>query len=65
MTASKPKYLTTEEMAERFRTVSSTIRYWRQHGYGPQGVLVGRRILYPIERVEAFERQLCQPAGVA
>lgn len=65
MTASEQKYLTTEELAERFRTVPSTIRYWRQHEYGPKGIPVGRRILYPVERVEAFERELRQPAGAA
>lgn len=65
MTASKQKYLTTKEMAERFRTVPSTIRYWRQRGYGPEGIPVGRQILYPVERVEAFERELRRPAGAA
>jgi hypothetical protein len=65
LTASEQKYLTTEDLAERFRTVPSTIRYWRGHDYGPKGIVVGRRILYPIEHVEAFERELRQPAGAA
>jgi DNA-binding transcriptional MerR regulator len=38
--------LTTEEVAERFRTSPSTVRYWRSLGVGPSGVRVGRRVLY-------------------
>jgi DNA-binding transcriptional MerR regulator len=38
--------LTTEEVAERFRTSPSTVRYWRQLRIGPNGVRVGRRVLY-------------------
>jgi hypothetical protein len=52
------EYLTTDEMAERYRTVPSVIRYWRHSGYGPEGIKVGKRVLYPREQVEAFDRQL-------
>lgn len=38
--------LTTEAVAERFRTSPSTVRYWRHIGIGPDGVRVGRRVLY-------------------
>ncbi len=40
------RLLTTEEVAQRFRTSPSTVRYWRSLGVGPQGVRVGRRVLY-------------------
>ncbi len=60
MTELDQKYLTTEEMAARYRTVPSVIRHWRQTGYGPSGVRVGKRVLYPREQVEAFDRQLCE-----
>jgi DNA-binding transcriptional MerR regulator len=38
--------LSTEEVAERFRTSPVTVRYWRHVGIGPAGVRVGRRVLY-------------------
>ncbi|HEU0130826.1 MAG TPA: helix-turn-helix domain-containing protein [Mycobacteriales bacterium] len=38
--------LTTAEVAAEFRVPESTVRYWRQTGYGPKGVRVGRRVLY-------------------
>ena len=38
--------LTTEEVADRFRTSPATVRYWRHIGIGPAGVRVGRRVLY-------------------
>lgn len=40
------RLLTTEEVAERFRTSPSTVRYWRHIGVGPNGIRVGRRVLY-------------------
>ena len=40
------RLLTTEEVAVRFRTSPSTVRYWRHIGIGPAGVRVGRRVLY-------------------
>jgi hypothetical protein len=40
------RLLTTEEVADRFRTSPATVRYWRHIGIGPAGVRVGRRMLY-------------------
>jgi hypothetical protein len=40
------RLLTIEEVAARFRTSPSTVRYWRHLGIGPTGVRVGRRVLY-------------------
>jgi hypothetical protein len=39
------RLLTTEEVAQRFRTSPSTVRYWRHIGIGPDGFRVGRRVL--------------------
>lgn len=39
------RLLTTEDVAERFRTSPSTVRYWRHLGIGPVGIRVGRRVL--------------------
>lgn len=48
------KLLTTEEVAARYRTSASTVRYWRAIGYGPEGRRVGRRVLYDEQDVQAF-----------
>jgi hypothetical protein len=45
------RLLTTEEVADRFRTSPSTIRYWRHIGIGPAGVRVGRHVLLRRGRV--------------
>ena len=54
-------FLTTEEVAARYRTSPATIRWWRQTGtYGPKGIKVGRRVLYPEAEIERFERELAE-----
>jgi hypothetical protein len=76
MTVAKPKaelqkiasaavheYFTTAEVAERFRTTESTVRYWRFIGKGPASVKPGRRVLYPVDQVEAYEAELRREAG--
>lgn len=52
-------YMTTAEVAARFRRPESTIRWWRYIGYGPESIKVGRSTLYPVEAVKAFEEQQC------
>jgi hypothetical protein len=56
------EYLTTADVAERYRTVASVIRYWRHTGYGPKGIKVGKRVLYPRKQIEAFDRELRKQA---
>lgn len=56
-------YLTTEELAERFRVSVETARWWRHVGKGPQGVRIGKRVLYPVTAVEDYERELLAQAG--
>jgi hypothetical protein len=51
-------YLTTAEVAERYRTSPGTVRYWRHTGYGPKGVKIGRNVLYLRSSVEQFEKNL-------
>jgi len=51
-------YLTTRELAERFRAPEATVRWWRHRGYGPPAIKVGRRRLYPLADVEAWEARL-------
>lgn len=54
-------YYTSAELAERFRTRLSTIRYWRQVGTGPTGVRIGRRVLYAADDVAAWEETRRRP----
>lgn len=53
-------YLTTEDVAARYRTTPSTIRYWRHIGYGPKGIKVGRRVLYSPSELDRFEKELAE-----
>jgi DNA-binding transcriptional MerR regulator len=57
--------LTTEEVAQRFRTSPETVRYWRSTGKGPRSWKVGKRVLYALEDVEAWEREAREGASVA
>ncbi len=52
------KYLTTEEVAERYRTSPETVRFWRHAGKGPKSLKVGRRVLYALDDLETFESQM-------
>lgn len=50
-------WLTTADMAARYHTDEGTIRYWRHTRYGPKGTLFGRRVLYRLTDVIAWERE--------
>jgi excisionase family DNA binding protein len=58
------EYLNTKEVAELARTTDSTVRYWRHIGYGPQGFVVGRRVLYKATEVHAWLEKLYAEATV-
>jgi DNA-binding transcriptional MerR regulator len=57
------RYLTTTEVAERYRTAESTVRYWRQIGKGPRGIKIGKRVLYPEAELLRYERTLADGHG--
>lgn len=57
------RYLTTSEVAKRYRAAESTVRYWRHTGYGPRGVKVGRRVLYLESELARFDRELKVQGG--
>lgn len=59
-----PIYLTTQEVADRFRVSQSSVRSWRQRGEGPLGVSFGSRVLYPLPAVEAWEQEQLEAAGI-
>jgi hypothetical protein len=52
------RYLTTAEVAERYRTAESTDRYWRHIKKGPLGIKVGKRVLYPEAELLRYEHTL-------
>lgn len=57
------RYFTTEDVAERYRTSTGTVRYWRHIGYGPRGVKTGRRVLYTDASLARFDAELAAKAA--
>jgi excisionase family DNA binding protein len=57
------EYLSTRDVAELTLTTDSTVRYWRHIGYGPQGFVVGRRVLYKADEVHAWLESLYAAAS--
>lgn len=51
------QYLTTAEVAQRYRTAESTVRYWRHIGYIPGGVKRGRKVLYDVAVLDAWDAE--------
>lgn len=49
-------YLTSKEVADRWRLSDKTLANWRHAGKGPPFIRVGSRALYPIEGVNAWEK---------
>jgi len=55
------RWLTQEDLAERFQVSVAAIRDWRAQRYGPAGVKFGRgkggTVRYRLSEVEQFERE--------
>jgi excisionase family DNA binding protein len=51
-------YLTTAELAELVRAPDSTVRYWRHCGKGPKSFRLGKRVLYDVDEVRAWLKEL-------
>lgn len=49
--------LTPKETAERLRTTIGTLSNWRVRGDGPRFIKLGRKVLYPVAELEAFEKR--------
>lgn len=63
------KYLTAEEVAERYRSEISvgTLRNWRVARIGPTFIKIGKAVLYPIDELDAWDRKnlvVCHGSGV-
>lgn len=48
-------HLTTNELAKRLRLSPGTLNNWRVTGQGPRFLKVGRKVLYPVAEIEAWE----------
>jgi hypothetical protein len=44
-----------KEAAERMRISVGTLANWRTRGEGPKYIKFGRKVLYPLPEIEAFE----------
>ena len=56
MGMSERAYLTSKEVADRWRLSDQTLANWRHAGKGPPFIRVGSRVLYPIEGINAWEK---------
>lgn len=46
-----------KELADRLRVSVGTLANWRVKGYGPTFIKCGKKILYPVAKVEAWEEE--------
>lgn len=60
--ADETVWLTSAEVALRFRTKPGTVRYWRHIGFGPAFVKHGRRVLYSAAEIDRYDEQLLAQA---
>lgn len=49
-------FLTSKEIADRWRLSDRTLANWRSAGKGPPFIRVGSRVLYPVEGIHAYEK---------
>lgn len=50
-----PVFITEAELAARWRHSLRSVQRWREDSSGPPWIRIGRRIVYRIADVEAFE----------
>lgn len=55
--------LTTEELAERLRTSPENVHVMHSRGTGPKSFRRGKRRLYPLPEVEAWEKSRLATSG--
>ncbi len=51
-------FLTPQNLALRWSLAPHTLSQWRWNGNGPQYLKIGKRILYLLDDVEAFEQKM-------
>ena len=55
MTSSKKEFLTTKELADRWRVTEKSVLKWRREGKAPTIYTIHNRILYRLADVEELE----------
>ena len=55
MTSSKKEFLTTKELADRWRVTEKSVLKWRREGKAPPFYTIHNRILYRLADVEELE----------
>jgi hypothetical protein len=55
----REKYLTAEEVSERYsgEISTGTLANWRAMRIGPTFVKIGKAVLYPVEELEAWDKK--------
>ncbi len=48
-------FITEAELAARWRHSQRSLQRWRAVGKGPRAIRIGRRVVYRVAEVEAFE----------
>lgn len=52
-----PENLTISELCQRWGVHRATLAIWRMREEGPPYFKVGRKVFYPVQCVEAYERR--------
>ena len=60
--AAPVRWLTIEQLCERFQIKLRTARDWRVKGKGPLPVKMGGLLRYPLDEVERYEAELRKEA---
>ena len=50
-------YLTTKELSKLWNINPNTIEHWRTQGFVPEFIRIGRKILYSLDSIIAFENK--------
>ncbi len=61
------KFLTAEEVSERYRSSVSvgTLRNWRSKRIGPTFVKIGKAVLYPTNELDAWDQKNTVTCGAS
>lgn len=57
-------FLSTEELAQRWKTTKGYLANRRCDGLGPKFVKVGAKVLYPLEDIEQYEQDNTRSGSV-